>query len=197
MERMDKTTLKNIKYIIRLFESDLTIDQLLENIQQNPSDFELIFEFIRKLENNQFEEVYSIIEESKNLLNEYEKKIHITIDEYQKNKKINFDLEVVSKECGMLGDYSIYDYIVCNNDTIMTYKKNSKRFDTFSVNCIYTKPNQRHKGSCKKLLQSLDFNSSLFFETYSQCLIRIVKDLGGYEENLWDNKSSTQLILNI
>ena len=128
---------------------------------------------------------------------ESEKLKHTTIREYQKMHKIDFDLTTVYKECGMDGKFSEFHNIVCNENTIMTYSTFLERENTFCVNCIYTKPSKRNNNSCKNLLKSLKFNSSLYFDTYSESLVKVVNDLGGFEEEILKGKLSTQLILNV
>lgn len=44
---------------------------------------------------------------------------------------------------------------------------------------------------------SLSFYGSLYFDTSSAALIKVVHKLGGYKEDVLENKPSTQLILDV
>ncbi len=123
---------------------------------------------------------------------------HITIEDYNKNiSGLLPDLKNIALKCGMVNGVSDYSYIIENEHTILIYSVFPKRTCTYGVEVIFTDDKHRNKGSAKQLLKSLDFKASLYFDTYEDSLIHLVKELGGFEEPQFENKKSTELILNI
>jgi|GEM_PF-5508422 len=123
---------------------------------------------------------------------------HTTIEDYNKNiSGLLHDLKNIAFKCGMVNGVSNYSYIIENKHTILIFSVFPKRTSTYGVEVIFTDNKYRNKGSAKKLLKSLDFKASLYFDTYEESLIHLVKELGGFEESQFENKKSTELILNI
>ena len=122
--------------------------------------------------------------------------IHTTLNSFlDENNDLKDYILNVLKECGMPNGCSLNSYIVQNESTILIYSEFDKRPNTYAVDAIYTKDKMRNRGSAKKLLSSLPSFGSLYFDTYSDVLIYLLKSIGGYEEDVFKNKPSKQFIL--
>ena len=122
---MEKELIKNLKNIVKIFhkiEPDSITENLDylsrfkngENIEKYDKFFELYIKpILQAIKNN---DLQTHIDEARYLLEQYNNKSHITIEDYLKTNSIDFDLSTVYKECGMSSDgqYSKSDYIVCN-----------------------------------------------------------------------------------
>ena len=128
--------------------------------------------------------------------NEYDSKIHTTIDTYLEKYPLMEDkLFDIVKKCN--GSWSRFHYIIYNKNTIMVYSYFSNRPYTYAVEAIYTEDKKRNKGSAKELLRSLSFFGDLYFDTYTDELINILNCIGAKKEEVFKNKGSSQFILEI
>jgi len=122
----------------------------------------------------------------------------LTYEKYlQLNPNSENKLHDILIKCSMHRPIDPNSFIIENKSTILIFQPFFDRKDTYAVSAIYTKQEDRNKGSAKKLLTNLNFSASLYFDTYNLQLINILKSLGAYEETIFKNKDSTQLILEI
>lgn len=102
----------------------------------------------------------------------------------------------ILKECGTMGGLSESSrYIIENEHTTLIFSY--FREITYKVDAIYTIEEHRQKSSAKRLLSSLNFIGSLYFDTKVTPLIHLLKNIGAHEVKVFQNKSSTQLILEV
>lgn len=111
------------------------------------------------------------------------------------NPSLKSDIVNIVKECGNSGGCSLDNYIIANEATTLIYTAFSHRQNTYAVVAIYTDEKIRNTGSATKLLKNLPSLGSLYFDTYSEPLINLLKKIGAYEEEVFLNKPSKQFIL--
>jgi len=123
---------------------------------------------------------------------------HLTYEEYLKNNPhLKEQTKNILKKCGVTRPISQTSYVIKNDFTILIFQPFDYNLYRYAVSAIYTDDSKRNQGSAKKLLSNLNFFGSLYFDTYTPELIHILKSIGGVEEEVFDSKDSTQLILNI
>ena len=106
----------------------------------------------------------------------------------------NYILSVI-KQCGNPNGCSLDSYIIKSEFSIFIYTDFSHRDETYAVVAIYTDEKMRSLGSAKNILENLPSLGTLYFDTYSEPLIHLLKKVGGYEEEVFSGKPSKQFIL--
>jgi len=86
-------------------------------------------------------------------------------------------------------------YVIKNYFKTLIFQSFDYELYRYAVSAIYTDENKRNQGSGRKLLTNLDFFGSLYFDTYTPELISLLKNIGAFEEEVFENKNSTQLVL--
>lgn len=123
---------------------------------------------------------------------------HLTYKEYLKsNPLLKEKTQNILNKCGITKSIEEVSYVIENDSTILIFLPFDYALYRYAVCAIYTDEENRNQGSAKKLLSSLDFFGSLYFDTDTPELISLLKSIGASEENVINNKPSSQFILDI
>jgi len=121
---------------------------------------------------------------------------HLTYEDYIKeNPSLKESIKNILEKCGMTRPISRNSYVIKNDFTTLIFQPFDYELYRYAVSAIYTDENKRNQGSGRKLLTNLDFFGSLYFDTYTPELISLLKNIGAFEEEVFENKNSTQLVL--
>ncbi|WP_457750195.1 hypothetical protein [Sulfurimonas sp.] len=123
---------------------------------------------------------------------------HLTYEDYVKrNPSFKEKTQNILQKCKMNRPIDPNSYVIENEFTILIFQPFDYELYRYAVSAIYTNENKRKQGSAKRLLSNLDFFGSLYFDTKTEELITLLKSIGAFEEEVFKNKDSTQLILDI
>lgn len=106
----------------------------------------------------------------------------------------DYILNAVEK-CGNPNGCSLDSYIINNEFSMLIYTDFLYREETYAVVAIFTDETMRNSGSAKNILENLPSLGALYFDTYSEPLIHLLRKVGAFEEEVFLGKPSKQFIL--